>query len=310
MAAALDREPSRAQLLCLVSPRMTVERLAEEWRIIERILRPEVVKRLAVHAMLPDGRCRTFGEIAEPLAARLCRDVTSRENLVGTIRLPPPDYSFLVLKLFVYSWLTHRGPVTARWLADTAGCSYPTVASATRHIGRAVVKRPDRRLELREFPRHEWSRLLAVADAARSTMRFADRSGQPRSAARLAERLQELRPDAVAIGGVLGARRYQPELDLMGLPRLDVSVHSPGRQADVAFVKRLDAALEATTDPAEPACVVVHFVRHHQPLFEKDGTGLAWADPVECLLDLHEARLEPQAAQFVSALEARRSEPR
>jgi hypothetical protein len=37
----------------------------------------------------------------------------------------------------------------------------------------------------------------------------------------------------------------------------------------------------------------------------RDG-GLAWADPVECLLDLHEARLEMQASQFLEALQRNR----
>jgi hypothetical protein len=177
-------------------------------------------------------------------------------------------------------------------------------------MGRAITRRPDRRLELREFPRHEWSRLLTISDEARSTMRFADRAGQPRSASSLVERLQELRPRGVAIGGVLGARHFHPEFDLMGLPRLDVSVHCPERQADVAFVRRLDPALDATSDPAEPARLVVHFVRHREPLFEPEPGALPWADPAECLLDLHEARLEPQAAEFVRALAARSHEAR
>ncbi len=136
------------------------------------------------------------------------------------------------------------------------------------------------------------------------------RTGQPRSVSSLVERLQELHPRGVAIGGVLGARHFHAELDLMGLPRLDVSVHCPERQADVAFVKRLDPALDATSDPAEPARLVVHFVRHRKPLFEPDAAGLPWADPVECLLDLQEAQLEPQAAEFVRAMRARDQEAR
>jgi hypothetical protein len=37
----------------------------------------------------------------------------------------------------------------------------------------------------------------------------------------------------------------------------------------------------------------------------RDG-GLAWADPVECLLDLHDARLEMQAKQLLDSLKAKR----
>lgn len=313
MADAVSREPEAHELLCLINPRMSEGRIEEEWELIGRVLRPEVARRLTVHVALPDGRHRSFGEISESKAEELCRGTVQRESESGTagiVSLPAPDYSFIILKLFVYAWLTNRGPVTARWLAHIAGCSYPTVASATRRIGRAVVRRKDRRLELGEFPRPEWSRLLTVADDARSTMRFADRSGQPRSASSLADRLQHLRPEKVAVGGVLGARHYHPELDLMGLPRLDVSVHCPEKSADVSFVRRLDPGLAATSDPAEPARLVVHFVRHREALFEPDSGGLPWADPVECLMDLHEARLEPQAADLVRALRARGQEGR
>lgn len=310
MAAAVDGEADALQLLCLVSPRMTEERIEKEWKLCSRVLRPEVVRRLAVHVALAGGRSRSFGEVAESLAEELCRDTVRRERRSGTASLRAPDYSFIILKLFVYGWLTYRGPITARWLADTAGCSYPTVASATRRIERAITRRQDRRLELREFPRQEWSRLLTIADEARSTMRFADRSGQPRSALSLLQRLQELRPRGVALGGILGARHYHPGLDLMGLPRLDVCVHSPERSAEVGFVRRLDPALEVTSDPTEPARLVVHFVRHHASLFEPDSGGLPWADPAECLMDLHEARLEPQAAELVRALRARSQEER
>ncbi len=90
-------------------------------------------------------------------------------------------------------------------------------------------------------------------------------------------------------GGVAGARHYHPKLDLAGLPRLDLSVHTPGREADIGFVRRLDPALTQVTDPAAPAVVVLHFVRHQEALFAASASGLPWADPLECFFDLHEA---------------------
>jgi hypothetical protein len=50
---------------------------------------------------------------------------------------------------------------------------------------------------------------------------------------------------------------------------------------------------------------VVHNVYHANSLFVPREGGLEWADPVECLLDLHEARLEMQATQFLNALRKR-----
>jgi hypothetical protein len=307
LVAAADEEPHAVQLLCLSAPRMTEERIAAEWGLMQRSLRPEVARRLAVRVLHADGRARSFGIVPDSMAVQLCSESSPVERRSGT-RLPRPDYSFIVLKLLVYGWLTHRGPLTTLWIAEAAGCSYPTVALALKRLGRVVRRHRDRRVELLDFPREEWGRLLLTADEARSTLRYADRSGQPRSAASLADRLRALRPENVAIGGVLAARHYHPELDLMGLPRLDVSVYSPGRWPDLSFVRRLDPALEATSDRTEPARLTVHFVRHAKSLFLESPGGFAWADPVECLLDLHEARLEPQAAEFVNALRERSQE--
>jgi hypothetical protein len=286
LALAADREPDGVRVLRLEAPRMTPDRISEEWGKATRVLRPSVRRRLRVECV--PGR----------------PGVTTDDG-AASVRLPPPDFPFIVLKLLVSSWLVGRGPLTARWLAQAAGCSYPTVLGAIRQLGPAVTRGPARRVGLAEFPRREWARLLLLADRARSTVRLADRSGHPRSAASLAERLREIRPEGMALGGVLGARHHHPELDIVGLPRLDVSVHAPGKAADLAFVRRLDPGLEATSDPAEPARLVVHFVRHADPLFEKARKGLSIADPAECLLDLHEAGFEPQAVELVSGMRAR-----
>ncbi len=116
-------------------------------------------------------------------------------------------------------------------------------------------------------------------------------------------------PNDLAIGGVLGARHHDRTLDLAGTPRLDLSQHCPHRHLDLRFVRELDPALERVADPLAPATVVVHAVRHADPLFTPRKGGLQWADPVECLLDLHEARLDALAPQFLEALQRRRKDP-
>jgi hypothetical protein len=136
-------------------------------------------------------------------------------------------------------------------------------------------------------------------------MRFADRSGQPESPAALLRRLGKVAPEGVAVGGVAGARHYHPGLDLVGLPRVDLSVHAPTRDVEIAFVARLDPALKQVEDPADPARLVLHFVRHANALFTPSPGGLPWSDIVECLLDLNEAGLQPQAFEFLDALTPR-----
>ena len=213
------------------------------------------------------------------------------------------DYSFVILKLLLHQFLTSGKPITSDGLAQTAGCSYQAVARALKPLGSLLESRSDRKVALRWFPKDEYARLLAVADRARSTVRYADVSGQPRSVESQVRRLEKMNPPGLAIGGVLGARHYDPDLDLVGTPRLDLSVHCPGRRMNLDFIEKLDPGLKRVADPRQPAILVVHAVRHDNALFAPRKGGLAWADPVECLLDLHDARLEMQAAQFLEYLQ-------
>jgi hypothetical protein len=111
-----------------------------------------------------------------------------------------------------------------------------------------------------------------------------------------AEFLQE-----IAVGGVLGARRVFPNLDLVGTPRLDLTIHCRSRQPNLDFVHRLDPALKPAGKD-ESARLVIHTLRQPQVFFETDANGVVWADPVECLLDLHEMRFESQAAEAIESL--------
>jgi hypothetical protein len=233
----------------------------------------------------------------------LADSVTPVESVQQEV-LPRPDYYTVVLKLLVHRWLTGRGPASVRRLQGMAGCSYPTVASALDRLEQVITRSPSRGVALTRFPTDTWRELLAIAHRVRSTIRYADRSGQPITPSKLAQRLEALSLPGVAVGGVLGAIRYDPDLDLTGAPRLDLSIHSPAGKVNLDFVKDLDPALKRVDGHGERAHATIHFVRRSESLFEVDEVGRTWADPVECLLDLHEMRFESQAAQFVRRLES------
>jgi hypothetical protein len=112
--------------------------------------------------------------------------------------------------VLVHQWLLAKGSVTSEWLKKTVGCSCPTVASSLRRLETSRFRHSDRRVELRYFPREEWWRLLAVADEVRSASRFVDRSGQPPLADVFLKRLKKLGRNDIVVGGVIGARHYQP----------------------------------------------------------------------------------------------------
>lgn len=302
LAHAIGERRGVRGYLVLVDPAITAGRLREEWHRIEAILKQEVLSRLGVCTVAGDGRIR--GIPKDPPADDLAwlEGVVRSAAAESSPRSVRPDYEFVVFKILLHQRLCRGEPVTVSSLAGAAGCSYPTVARVLKGLGCAVRRETDRRVSLGHFPHGEFARLLAGAEKARSTTRFVDASGQPRPPDAHLRRLEKLGVPGVGVGGVLGARHYFSGLDLVGAPRLDLSVHCGTVPLDVGFVGTLDPALEQQDDPRKPANVVLHAIRHADPLFRPREGGLFWADPVECLLDLHEARLEAQAAQFLSAL--------
>jgi hypothetical protein len=303
VAYPVGENPALQGYVILVDSPITMERLRDEWKRAATVLREDVLHRLTICLQAED---RFTGIPRDPDAEtqRILADVVEAER--GKMSNARTDYSFVVPKLLLHRLLTSGEPVTSEWLARTAGCSYPAVARALRPLGSLLERRSDRSVVLRWFPKEEFARLVAVADRARSTVRFADQSGQPRSVESHLHRLEKLNPPSLAIGGVLGAKHYYPELDLVGTPRLDLSLHCPGQRMNLDFVEKLDPALKRVEDPLAPANLVVHAMRQADAQFIPRDGGLAWADPVECLFDLHEARLEMQAAQFLEALQRKR----
>jgi hypothetical protein len=214
---------------------------------------------------------------------------------------------YAILQILVHQWLLGKAPLTRKALGSMAGCSYPTVAAALHRLGPYLGQRSSRGVELTYLPGSEWERMLAVSDRIRETARFAVASGEVRSPEAHLKRLVQLGLDNVAIGGVLGARHYYSDLDLVGTPRLDLSLHCPGKRAGLELIQKLDPALRRVESALDAANVVVHVVRRAEAFFAPREGGLQWADPVECLMDLHEAHLELQAKEFLGALEARRA---
>jgi len=192
-------------------------------------------------------------------------------------------------------------------LMASVGCSYPTAASALEEFKEDVARGSDRRIELSRWPRLPWLRYIGAQEKARDTERYIDRSGSPRAATDLIRRLQRLKRRDVAIGGTLGALHHVPSLDVVGTPTLALTLHDPHDRASSAFVEHLDPALARTESRDETPLVVVHRQRLVEFLATEDESGTLWADPVECLLDLHEAGVEGLAEQFWSAIVSRRT---
>lgn len=290
----------RRGILVLDEPRISDGRLHDEWANLRSILHPDILPNLAIvihRKGLPDDilggldqrEKESIPAIVEHVR-RHCSPASRRSS----------DSFYDILRVLINQWLEGKGPLTSRSLCEMAGCSYPTAASALKKLEKYITRHSDRRVELRTFPRDAWSRLVANADEVRQTQWFVDHSGQTRSIDSLLARLQKIRPEGVAIGGVPGARRLDPALDLVGTPRLDLTIHCRAGKPDTSFLRQLDPALKPG-NAGESARVVIHVLHQNYVFFQRDEEGVLWADPVECLLDLHEMRLESQASEFLKS---------
>ncbi len=301
VAIALASDPDLRALLVLAEPKMTDARLAQELDDLRIVLRPGIGSRLFV-ASVRDGVVSELpaelgGGLEDFVLEAVAREARAQRAKRGTAW-------FSVLQVLVHHWLNGSPPTSISELMGTTGLSYPTVAAAIERLRHVLRRGSDRSVELLRFPREEWEQLAAASDVVRETVRFADRTGKPRAIGYLVRRLTSLHRTDIAIGGILGATHHVPGLDIVGTPRLDLSVHAPQGTPDLTVISRLDAALERTSDRNEPAVVVLHVVRRRDPLFHREVDGSVWADPTECLLDLQEAKLEAQARQFVRELTA------
>ncbi len=301
--------PERRGVLVLVEPQISGERLRDEWRSLVLIMKSGILERMTLVI-------RRDGQPNEVMGTIPSAEHAAIEEIIGHVRVRsaratqrPSEAFFDVLRVLLVHWFRKSGPLTSKDLCKQTGYSYPTIASALERLESDIVRHSDRRVELRGFPKDAWFKLLAQSEKVRASQRYTDRSGRPRSPEILLGRLRELGLDHLAVGGVLGARRYQPGLDLVGTPRLDLILHRnnhtptrPGKLADpAAILRKLDPALKPAAS-GEPCQVVVHTLFRTEPFFSALENGVRWADEVECLLDLHEARLESQALEFLTRL--------
>lgn len=240
---------------------------------------------------------------SDPSHGEQLKELVQAEVTLHTNRLPRPCHAYEIFKILVNRWFQGKGPLAINELEDKVGCTYPTVAKALNEMAGDLRRSSSRGVELESFPKQRWAAYLAQGDAVRQTFRFADRSGQPRAAEGLIRRIARLRQSdqTLALGGVAGARAHFPNLDLLGLPRVDLTLHCPKDRVDLTFLARIDPALKPCTEREASPALVIHVLRRRESGFtERDELPLA--DPVECLLDLHEARLESQAQEFFDHL--------
>lgn len=307
MARLLEEAPGiQRAYLVLLNPRMSARRQAEEWGAGLEILKSSLAGKMALVRLDSAGtdvvpKDPEVRRVIEALLPQLTRTpaTTSQRRSLG-----PPRSFFDVLKILVHSWLFHEGALAIRELKQRCELSYPSVAEAVRRLeDRGEARREtNRSVELIDFPRTSWAELLSSADAYRMTARFADASGRAPEPDFLHQLLSQRPIPGVAVGGVLAARSWDPDFDLVGLPRLDLELGRGVNSKPEDVAKSLDPAL-VPAGPSDTVALVIHVVlRPKDLLVTRKGERLPFADPVETLLDLYDLRLVDQAEALIRRL--------
>lgn len=302
LAEAVASTSNRAILLLEV-PHISTVRLKSIWKALSNTIRPEILARMS---LVIHGDKKTI-HLPQPIDLDLQQAI--EELLAQELKRPSQPRArstafYDVLRVLMVHWFRQSGPITTKSLGKLTGYSYPTVAASLRRLSSYLTVHSDRRVELSQFPEKPWRQFVALSESVRSTKRYADRSGRPRALESLLDRLCAAGPTDTAVGGVVGARQYLPGLNLAGIPRLDLTISASSSPNLERLLQQLDPALKPA-EPQEPARVCVHIVNQPQPLFTTDGDGRIWADEVDCMLDLHDAKLYEQAHELQTELAAR-----
>jgi len=300
----MAEESDKRGCLLLINAGVTPERVHEEWQRATRILRPEILNRLMI-CLYEDGELIGIPEDPSPSDRGILLDYVKQESDAKEEfhLLKSPDRYYDVLRYLINKWALNRGPQSPTVIAKRIGCSYPTVAEHVDKLGAYIARSSDRKVKLKAFPKDEWFRLVANASEVRQTMYFCYKTENRKSVESLLKRWtqQNTHRRDFALGGVPGAKFYFPDTDIVGTPRLDVTVNCSDKTLDFSFLRRIDPGLQPCR-PEEKPVLAVHAIIQKEPLFKKSKENFFVADPVECLLDLHEMRFESQVKEIIQKL--------
>jgi hypothetical protein len=285
-------------ILILDETKISESRLNSEWETLQKLFPPSILSRLRMVVLSDGSMIAEFGDLRKEEAEAISEIQGKLSENYDRKSRRKPDAFFEILRVLLIHWFRGSGPLQVNQLGKLSGFSYPTVASSLEKMESRLIRHSDRSVEIKSFPRDDWFRLLAATDEIRAPQGYGAR--RPRPVEDLIKRLTEKPDEEVAFGGVIGSRHYLPGIDLVGIPRLDLSVHDWSASKIDKLARKLDPGIKRVESGELPQ-VVVHNLFRPVSLFTR-GEPLLVADEVECLLDLHEARLELQALELLEHL--------
>lgn len=299
LAQVLQENPDRKAVLIIDETRISPPRMEAEWQSYEGLFHPSVFLRLSMAVFEGGEWTRTYGDLSDEERA-LTDAVRSKLGSEQPFQKRRSPDSFLDLfRVVLIHWFRRSGPLQMKELGRLTGFSYPTVAAGLEKMDRHLRRHSDRSVELRDFPLEIWRKLLVDSQTLRSPIALV--AQKPRPLDLLLENLEGYAKLEFGLGGIIGARHYLPGIDLVGTHRLDLTLKNTSEERIRQLTRRLDPALKPA-DAEQVPQVVIHLVFRPHTFFAEADDGRPVADEVECLLDLHEARLESQANELLEHL--------
>jgi hypothetical protein len=242
-----------------------------------------------------------LSSIVERIFIRDLRDVKQQgesramtgPSLVGdTSRRPTTASQEAVVAYLLQRHLQALPGVSIGTIAAETKASLPTIYKVLNTYAHCIERDPeDKLLRLRNFSQNDWFYWMQRTNQL-SSVYFTDRSGSPRSAARLAKGLARLHREDLAIGGLMGALHHLPALDATSSPQLDILVHGT-RRTDLSFIHEIDPGLEPYEGRTELAHVVIHFIDRPTSLFvHQDRQN--WGALPDCIANMQKAGMTHQ----------------
>jgi hypothetical protein len=310
LATAIVDHPRVTQAILLIRVgRLSAARALDEWRQTKTILKSNIANRLALVLLAPDK------DAIEPDTPELRKFAA---KAAAALNLPPSDvrhrhreiaWSGVILevwKVIFSAWLRCEPPLPIGEIKRRSGTSYPTVAATLQLLEERheIERLSNRSVTLRAFPRTSLGELVVLGRSVRFTSFLRDRAERDPDPVKLLRRLQRKLPKGVALGGVVAARYYDPDFDLNGTPRLDVTITRA--TSLLPWWRDTDPALESAPAGEPGVVMVAHGLLRPEDQFVKvPEQALPLADPAEVVLDLYELRLEEQAEHLVATLRKR-----
>ncbi len=129
--AVTDQGQTTRGILLVIDPKITDERLDDEEKYAKMVLAPGVSKRLGI-VVYQDGELSGCPDGMTIEVRRELGRLAGAELAKKVAKIHSGAAYYEIFKILVHQWLLGKGPMTALWLAKTAGFSYPTVRDALR----------------------------------------------------------------------------------------------------------------------------------------------------------------------------------